>query len=175
MNLEYMEVRNMENILTLNWEILNIEVQKEERYCHNCGKKVIFEDSLKRRQNANGKNIHYFAIYKCVNGHTWNKRISMFKAIPKLENNPEYIENRLSFQEILIINQLITEGFEKIQISLNMLTDNVRIDKFLGERICDKSRGEIIHWIESRRILVNNTTVKPKTKIREKDTITILL
>ena len=69
----------MEEILYLNWEIHNEENDKEERYCHNCGKKVIFTDSLKRRQNANGKNIYHFAIYKCPSDNSWDKVINIFK------------------------------------------------------------------------------------------------
>jgi hypothetical protein len=36
-----------------------------EKYCPNCGKKVLFVDSLMRRRNANGKDIYEYAIYKC--------------------------------------------------------------------------------------------------------------
>lgn len=54
----------------INLNVMNMEIETIERYCHNCGKKVLFTDSLKRRQNANGKNLYNYAIFKCSNGHT---------------------------------------------------------------------------------------------------------
>ena len=51
----------------------------EIRYCSRCKRNVRFTDSGKIRQNANGKNIITFAIYKCGKGHTWNKKLAVSK------------------------------------------------------------------------------------------------
>jgi hypothetical protein len=51
-----------------------------EKWCPNCKKKTEFRDSGKRRQNANGKNIFEYAIYKCKKGHTWNLKLRKYKA-----------------------------------------------------------------------------------------------
>lgn len=50
------------------------------RYCPRCGRKVEFHDSGKRRQNANGRNIYKYAIFKCARDHTWNRFIGRLKA-----------------------------------------------------------------------------------------------
>lgn len=50
------------------------------RYCSRCKGKVQFVDSGKLRQNANGKTIFTYAIYKCAKGHTWNKKLTIRKA-----------------------------------------------------------------------------------------------
>jgi hypothetical protein len=36
-------------------------------------------DSGKIRQNANGKNIYTYAIYKCGKDHTWNRKLTTLK------------------------------------------------------------------------------------------------
>lgn len=41
-------------VLKINWSLKECGPKEELRYCHNCGKKVIFIDSLIRRENANG-------------------------------------------------------------------------------------------------------------------------
>ena len=121
----------MESKLTLKWYIYSNEIHSEERYCHNCGSKVIFQDSLKRRQNANGKNIFYFAIYKCPKGHTWNKSIDKFKAISGLVNQPEEHAHKENEYEKLNIRRLKEDGIEEIEILLEVMEDSARIDKFL--------------------------------------------
>jgi hypothetical protein len=59
------------------------------RYCANCGKVVPFTDSGKVRRNANGKNIHIYAIYKCPKDHTWNKKIAEESAAAVAERERE--------------------------------------------------------------------------------------
>jgi len=162
----------MEKKLTLKWYIYSNEIASEERYCHNCGGKVIFQDSLKRRQNANGKNIFYFAIYKCPKGHSWNKSIDKFKAISGLVNQPEEHAHQQSEYEKLNIRRLKEEGIEEIEILLEVMEDSTRIDKFLSYKIADLSRGDVMELIKNGFIKVNNLEVKANKLLKGKDTIT---
>ena len=163
----------MESKLTLKWYIYSNEIHSEERYCHNCGSKVIFQDSLKRRQNANGKNIFYFAIYKCPKGHTWNKSIDKFKAISGLVNQPEEHVHQQSEYEKLNIRRLKEEGIEEIEILLEVMEDSARIDKFLSNKIADLSRNDITKLLKDGLIKVNNVSVKANRLLKSKDVITL--
>lgn len=165
----------MEKKLSLNWNIYNGKIDKEERYCHNCGKKVEFKDSLKRRQNANGKNIFYFAIYKCPNGHTWNKGIDTFKAKSGLENVDEDFMIQESKYDEIQIAQFKKDGITEIEIYINTLQEKIRIDKFLSSKIQDISREKIVELITNGVIRVNNNQVKSKVSLREKDVVTLLI
>ncbi|MBU5675477.1 hypothetical protein KQI88_03490 [Alkaliphilus sp. MSJ-5] len=165
----------MEKKLSLNWNIYNGKIDKEERYCHNCGKKVEFKDSLKRRQNANGKNIFYFAIYKCPNGHTWNKGIDTFKAKSGLENVDEDFMIQESKYDEIQIAQFKKDGITEIEIYINTLQEKIRIDKFLSSKIQDISREKIVELITKGFIRVNNNQVKSKVNLREKDVVTLLI
>ncbi|WP_291580153.1 S4 domain-containing protein [Clostridium sp. UBA6640] len=165
----------MEKVLYLNWEIHNNNLDSEERYCHNCGKKVIFIDSLKRRQNANGKNIFHYAIYKCPNNHTWNKMLNTFKAIPRLNNLDGEVYKRESKIDMIFIEDLIAKGFDYVEITIDVINEKVRLDKLLSNQILDLSRSKIEEGIKSGFILINEKLVKPKTVVREKETISLEL
>lgn len=163
----------MEKKLNLVWNIYNDKIDSVERYCHNCGKKVEFKDSLKRRQNANGKDIFYFAIYKCPKGHTWNKMLQTFKAKPGLENNEEeFVLEECSIHEIEI-KKLKEEGITEIKIIINTLQQKLRIDKLLSLKIKDSSRSEIVKYINAGTIRINGCTIKAGANLREKDIITL--
>jgi hypothetical protein len=163
----------MEKVLCLNWEIHNIEAQREERYCHNCGKKVIFTDSLKRRQNANGKNIYHYAIYKCDKGHSWNKMINTFKAVPDLSNLDEELTVKESILETIIIDDAIKSNYDIINIKINEATEKLRIDKFLSHQIKDMSRSNIEKAIKEGIILIDGKKVKNSTTVKKSNVITI--
>lgn len=161
--------------LNLNWCIYNNEMEHEVRYCHNCGQKVEFKDSLKRRQNANGKNIFYFAIYKCPSGHTWNKQIGKFKAASGLENMDfeyNYIESE--YEELSII-MLKKKGINEVEISLDELYGKIRLDKFISSKIIDISRVEIVKLINKGFIKINSKLVNSNVNLKKKDIITLIL
>jgi len=165
----------MERKLRLTWYIYNSEITGEIRYCHNCGSKVEFKDSLKRRQNANGKNIFYFSIYKCPKGHTWNKTIDTFKTVSGLENTYEEVSYIESKYDMLNITLLKKDGIKEIEISLVKLDMKVRLDKFLSSKISDISRSEIVKLIELGFIQINKKLVKSNANLKEADTILLLL
>ncbi|WP_291562387.1 MULTISPECIES: S4 domain-containing protein [unclassified Clostridium] len=165
----------MEKVLYLNWEIYNNSLDSEERYCHNCGKKVIFIDSLKRRQNANGKNIFHYAIYKCPNNHTWNKMLNTFKAISGLNNLDGEVYKRESKIDMIFIEDLIAKGFNYVEITIDVIDEKIRLDKLVSNQILDLSRSKIEEGIKKGFILINEKLVKPKTIVREKETISLEL
>jgi hypothetical protein len=165
----------MEKKINLIWDIYNGEIDIEKRYCHNCGKKVEFKDSLKRRQNANGKNIFRFAIYKCPKGHTWNKKIDTFKTVSGLENVQEKFNIEESNYEELRVIEFKEEGISEINILLNVLQQKVRTDKFLSSKIKDISRSEIVRLIEAGAIKVNGEKIKTKINLKEKDVVTLII
>lgn len=165
----------MKKKLNLTWYIYNDEIDYEDRYCHNCGKKVMFKDSLKRRQNANGKNIFYFAIYKCPKGHTWNKQICTFKALSGLENNSEEHKYFESKYDELSMYELRKEKINEVEILIDKLHKKIRLDKFLSSKITDVSRSKIVKLINKGFIRVNNNVVKSNVNLKEKNSITLLI
>ena len=161
----------MEKILFLNWRIHNNEIQCEERYCHNCGKKVVFKDSLKRRQNANGKSIFHYAIYKCPNGHTSNKILDSFKTTSGLQNKHQILSEEESKLDDIAICDIINGGVTHVQIIINSINVKLRIDKLLANQIIDISRTKIEAAINNGYILVNENVVKTRYLLNEKDIV----
>ncbi|PJI07744.1 MULTISPECIES: S4 domain-containing protein [Clostridium] len=165
----------MEKKLNLNWYIYKNETDHEIRYCHNCGTKVEFKDSLKRRQNANGKNIFYYAIYKCPNGHTWNKKIDTFKTTAGLKNNYKENNEKENIYENFSIAQVLQDGIDEVQIFLKEMCTKERLDKFLAEKIVDFTRGQVVKAIEKGKIKVNGCMVKANVRLRVNDIISLEL
>lgn len=165
----------MERKLNLTWRIYDNQADCEHRYCHNCGKKVEFKDSLKRRQNANGKNIYCFAIYKCPKGHTWNKQIAAFKTSSGLQNISEeytYVESKY---EELNTSVLKAEKINEVVILLDEFQQKIRLDKFLSSKITDTSRTEIMKLIDDGFIRINGNIAKHNVILKQKDVITIYI
>lgn len=165
----------MKKKLNLNWYIYKNEPDHEIRYCHNCGTKVEFKDSLKRRQNANGKNIFYYAIYKCPNGHTWNKKIDVFKTITGLQNNCGENDEKKNIYENFSIAQVFQDGIDEVQISLKEMCIKERLDKFLAERIVDFTRGQVVKAIKKGEIKVNGCMVRANVRLKVNDIISLEL
>lgn len=166
------------NKLTLKWVFNDINEDKVERYCHNCSKKVVFADSMKRRKNANGKNIYEYAIYKCERGHTWNKLLNACKTHIDING---FIEEEI--QEItqcetpkaLLISDAIAGGIQEIEICIKNIIGRQRIDKLLALYIMDLSRTQIKLWIDSGKIQIDSCNIKPDTLIRNHQMIKIKL
>ncbi|MBF4694113.1 DUF1062 domain-containing protein [Fusibacter ferrireducens] len=160
----------------INWVIQTSGVSEVERYCHNCGQKVIFKDSLVRRQNANGKNIHHFAIYKCDRGHTWNKKIEQFKVKGDLENKKDFLTSTETTSEHgeIIIDKLLSEGYEILEISVRS-DMKIRVDKVLAQCISDRSRTQLNVFFERNDVTVNNKNVSGCFKVYQDAVIRIRL
>lgn len=146
------------------------------RYCHNCGRKVVFKDSKKRRRNANGKTIFEYAIYKCEKDHTWNLPLGTYKPSDIIENNRmvESADKKCNY-DILNLKELKNEGIIEIRIILEEVTGKWRIDKLLADRIKDYSRTKICEFINLAYILLDGKAASHDTLLRKKQTITIML
>ncbi|AOT71497.1 S4 domain-containing protein [Geosporobacter ferrireducens] len=165
----------MEKVI-LEWQLIeNPEHQKIERYCHNCGKKVAFEDSLKRRKNANGKNIYEYAIYKCENGHTWNHKLAVYKSTAEIEEAAPVQTWQGSKLEILKIGAYRELDVEEIEIVIKQVRGKWRIDKLLGQQVHDLSRSQIEKYIKKGAVLLDGEKVKPSTLLKEQQRISLLL
>jgi hypothetical protein len=163
------------NPMILKWS-LTPENQEDsfEKYCPNCGKKVLFIDSRMRRRNVNGKNIYEYAIYKCPKEHTWNKSTRQSKASDNNINPSEKFEEKTDqpFQT-LVISECFEMGVEKVEIYLDHVEGRWRIDKLLAERVADLSRTEIQELIEAGLIMINDKKIKPDELLRPSQKITL--
>jgi hypothetical protein len=167
----------MNTILILKWSLASQNQEDTfKKYCPNCGKKVLFIDSRMRRRNANGKDIHEYAIYKCPKGHTWNKSIRRYKAYREfIRPSKEFVsETELPFQT-LMLSECSEKGVEKIEIYLNSVNKRRRIDRFLAERVKDLSRTRIRELIEAGFITINGQKTKPGELLKPGQKITLVL
>jgi hypothetical protein len=169
--------------LSLRWNLVSNEAQTLERYCHNCGKKVIFTDSKLKRHNANGKNIYQYAIFKCEKGHTWNKSIYIYKAVELGEDfdyrdglNEASVDSSGITGELplkISINSYQALGFEAVEIFIAVANKKWRLDKLLGNYVEDLSRTQIKKYIEDGRFTVDGKKVKADTAVRPNQTIVL--
>jgi hypothetical protein len=166
-------VKEMKRII-FTWEICGEEKTSVRRHCHNCGKTADFADSGVRRHNANGKVIHEFAIYKCENGHTWNKSLGLLKPSQSLTKySTPGLTDEIS-RDYISTDITGDIGADVIEIRINRLRGKVRLDKELSARITGISRSKIVKMINEGGIQVNEQKVKPGTLLKEGDTVVIL-
>ncbi|WP_257350786.1 S4 domain-containing protein [Pseudalkalibacillus decolorationis] len=160
--------------LTWNLHDSNIEIT-ELRHCSNCGKIVIFTDTMVRRHNANGKNIYRFAIYKCEKNHTWNKKLEIYRTYTCHARVVEEQLRETSQLTKIYVQEYMKTGTEQIQIRLDGVEGKFRLDKILAEQLEEWSRTEIANRIAQGKILVNDQMTKPSTKLKLADIISIKL
>lgn len=160
-------------VLKINWSLKECSPNEELRYCHNCGKKVIFIDSLIRRENANGKNISRYAIYKCPQDHTWNKKLADFKSKPDMENIPHNLEKVENCIEVINLQEIIEKGYDKIEIQVICFGAKIRVDKLLSNNIDDLTRSKIERAIRMGVITLNGHKTECKTTIKSEASIEI--
>ncbi len=160
-------------VLKINWNLKECAPREEERYCHNCGKKVIFRDSLIRRENANGKNISRYAIYKCPQDHTWNKKLADFKSRPDMENAPQIIEELENCIESINLQEIFEEGYEKVEIQVICLGTRTRIDKLLSNNIEGLTRSKVERAIKDGVIALKGQETEGKIIIKSEAIIDI--
>lgn len=145
------------------------------RYCANCGKVVSFVDSGKVRRNANGKNIHVFAIYKCPKDHTWNKRVTEeFLAATERDGGRPKADSHTEPRP-LSMNELRCTGFSTIVIRILAAPTGMRLDQVLAQYLNEYSRSEWQRYIKEGRVLVNENIVKASFALRESVEVSIAL
>jgi hypothetical protein len=165
------------SIISHTWELVQKEtVRTETKHCKMCGKNSIFTDTNIRRHNSNGKYIYRFAIYKCEQNHTWNKKLSIYKTYnehARVDGKP-HVAQETSLTEIPVY-LYASQGKSEIHIIINGVTGNFRIDRILADQIPDWSRVKITDKIRDGSILVNGKMVKPSAKLMDNDVIIIKL
>lgn len=174
-------VKETRKALTLVWTLDSSVTEVVARYCSHCGKVVNFKDSGVRRQNANGKNIFHFAIYKCEKDHTWNKKLEQFTAKPHLTNVPIYLlededahsSNNYADSSSLNLEVIKSQGIEKIQIQVLIANGKHRLDKILSERLETISRSQLVKHIEAGDIALDGEMAKGKAFLKNQQVIEI--
>jgi len=165
--------------ITLNWNLYgDIEKVGIERYCHNCGKKVVFIKTQLKRRNANGKNIYEFDIYKCPDGHTWNRLVKQSKAgTEAFPDNDLYknSENMFGENQCIKVADYHKLNYDRIDIKLHKVVGRFRLDKVLADHIADLSRTTIQQMIEKEHIFLDNNPVQPGKILKSYQKIGILL
>ncbi len=160
---------------TYQWRLFNDTNNAVVRYCSHCGNKVVFTDSGKRRHNANGKNLYEYAIYKCEQDHTWNRMLKTYKASAETEAIPLDKESVIGCgNEDIELSYHIAAGIDQIEIVLEEVTGEWRLDKLLGDKISDTSRSVICNMIETGAIRVDGKIVKQSLRVKQHQVITIL-
>lgn len=176
---------------------LKQEDEKEQvlRHCSNCGRMVPFQDSYKRRQNANGKNVYEYAIYKCPKGHTWNKKLAIIKAeytspetfLHAPEHYGDTSSKAKAYQEQYLsedtnpigssidVDQLHQSQLTEIFITIEAVQGKWRVDKALATHLMGWSREKIRMGLKQGLIKVNGKCVKPSGSVKAGDTFLISL
>jgi hypothetical protein len=165
----------------LHWQ-LNEQPENTgtERYCHNCGHTVLFQDTGKRRHNANGKNIYEYAIFKCENGHTWNQILTIQKSGDAIQNMNVEIGQELNLYandslDRIDIAEWKKNGIHTAEITLDKVSGKWRLDKLLSQQIKDLSRMQLEKLIKDGTIRLDGKTVKPGSLLKPQQVITISL
>ena len=142
------------------------------KYCPHCNRKVIFTDSQKRRRNANGKNIHEYAIYKCEKAHTWNRKLTQKKSCQI--RHPANSQPRISVvpdNELINIPLLKQQGYGVVEIVLVEVKGRWRLDVLLAENIVGMSRSRIKKLMEKQSVAVGNSVRKPGAFVKKDQVI----
>lgn len=166
----------MQNV-QLSWNLYENEFEATvEKHCKNCGHTTLFIDTNIRRHNANGKNIYRFAIYKCLKGHTWNKKLQIYKSFSDhVETIDVFPKEQGERRTTISIMQYREAGTTEITIVLETVLGSHRIDKALSIYILDWSRTLIVDRIKNGHIQLNGQRIKPNTTLSEGDCISICL
>ncbi|MGF9965314.1 RNA-binding S4 domain-containing protein [Bacillus rhizoplanae] len=166
----------MQNV-QLSWNLYKTELEDTvEKHCKNCGHTALFTDTHIRRHNANGKNIYRFAIYKCEKGHTWNKKLHIYKTYSEHVETIDMpqAERQATLNAISMMFYKNT-GTTQLTILLQSVHDSFRIDKALASYISDWSRTVIMGKIKDGSIHLNGQHIKPNAKLSAGDCISIYL
>lgn len=145
---------------------LTVESETIERYCANCGRKVIFTFSGQIRRNANGKTIHSFKIYKCPKDHTWNRRFESGSHQGSAANGDTAIHVT---RDVIDLHPL--QFTNDIEIITPVVTGVWRLDKTLTDRLDGLSRECVKKLIDKGCVIVNGAMVKGRYRLKSGDLI----
>lgn len=149
------------------------EADTVKKQCKMCGKVTLFTDTTIRRHNANGKNIYQFAIYKCPNNHSWNKKLDIYKSFSEHVDPATLVPTEIrgiEKEEKISLNISDNTSYE---INITGADGNFRLDRTLADHINGWSRTEIAQKIKTGNILLNDCLTKPSQKLSVHDKILI--
>ncbi len=188
-NCNTIQEANSNSTLKLTWTLGSDATEVVARYCSHCGKVVDFSDSGYRRQNANGKNIFHFAIFKCEKGHTWNNKIEQFTAKSNLTNVPlklreleasmqvqtaEILEETMAVENTpILLTDVKAQGYDRLQIHVDIFKGKHRLDKILSERLENLSRTQLVKQIDAGFISLDGQPAKGKSTLHSQHVIEI--
>jgi hypothetical protein len=165
----------MDSVLFLKWRFFNEhDAASFLRYCSQCGGKAVFVDSGKRRRNANGKTIYEYAIFKCPGGHTWNKKVSEYKATEycsRTGRDESPVSSNDHINETVDLKHCRDQGVRRIEILIEKADGRIRLDKLLARQVKGASRSQICKWILNGAIKLDNRPADRNTRIRSGETI----
>jgi len=151
-------------------------VTRVRKYCPHCRRTVLFADSLKRRQNANGKTIYEFAIYKCDRDHTWNRKLSVYHADQKDVGHPNGpAKKEYGNPDAIQLKEYRRHGYGTLEIRLDRVTGKWRMDSLLSQYIADLSRTQIKRMIRNEHIIIDGHGVRAGSLVRTNQTILLSL
>lgn len=114
-----------------------------------------------------------YAIYKCHQDHTWNKKLTDFKSRPDMENIPHTLEKVGNCIEVINLQETIEKGYDKIEIQVICFETKIRVDKLLSNNIDDLTRSKIERAIRMGVITLNGHKTECKTTIKSEASIDI--
>ncbi|MEH7461941.1 cytoplasmic protein [Bacillus thuringiensis] len=166
----------MQNV-QLSWNLYKTELETTvEKHCKNCGHTTLFTDTHIRRHNANGKSIYRFAIYKCEKGHTWNKKLHIYKTYSEhVETVDISQEEQQEEMNSISIMSHKNAGTTELTILLESVHGLFRIDKALATYISEWSRTVITEKIKQGSIHLNGQQIKPNAKLTAGDYISLYM
>jgi hypothetical protein len=129
----------------------------------------MFADSRKRRRNANGRIIYEYAIFKCPKGHTWNKKVSEYKATEyglRISHDESQVSSNDHVNETVDLKHCRDRGVRRIEILVETADGRVRLDKLLARQVKGASRTQICGWITNGAIKLDNGRTRPKTCVQ---------
>ncbi|MGE8033950.1 cytoplasmic protein [Lysinibacillus sp. NPDC093692] len=161
--------------ITFRWKLSQLPERTVKKHCKMCGSISVFTDTTVRRHNANGKNIYQYAIYKCENNHTWNKKLAIYKTFSEHVVEMDDQKEEFLILSTIAISSLAEQGIKIIHIVLDDAVGKHRIDKVLANQIEDWSRSQIIKKIEKGVIQLNDQIIKPSARLSKGECITIFI
>ncbi|MCM3081290.1 S4 domain-containing protein [Brevibacillus invocatus] len=111
-----------------------------------------------------------------MRGHTWNKKLAIYKSF---REHARVLEEELPIEttgpESINIIDCQTSGIKEVKIFIEHADIRYRMDKLLAGQLVGWSRTQIVQYIKSGLIRLNDRSTKPGTAVCTNDCIRILL
>lgn len=136
---------------------------------------TLLTDTDIRRHNSNEKNVYRFSIYKCERTYV-EQKLAIYKSF---REHARVLEEELPIEttgpESINIIDCQTSGIKEVKIFIEHADIRYRMDKLLAGQLVGWSRTQIVQYIKSGLIRLNDRSTKPGTAVCTNDCIRILL